>query len=480
MASGLKAELKVEIDDFIAGLGDIGKAIIDYSPEGIIFADKEGNILYVNSSYTKMAEIEGSERLGKNIFLTNNEGALATALRTGKPVFRKKHRPPWSSIDVIAHAFPIYLNNEIAGAVVFIQEMSEALKLLEDLAQKENVIKTLTTKLEGIAKGKHNFDSLIGGSPNFHSALSLTRKVAVSDSTVLLRGESGTGKELFAEAIHSGSSRANNPIIKINCAAIPDNLLESEFFGFEKGSFTGAHKRKLGNFELADKGTIFLDEIGDMDLRLQAKLLQVLQNGEFRRVGGAELVKVDVRVVAATNRPLEELIEAGRFREDLYYRLNVVRIDIPPLRERKGDIQELADRLLEKVGRKLGRRISGLTGDALDVLESYHWPGNVRELENVLERAVNMAEEGMKISAREIYLPQIQPSEKEDVIQSLEDWENIMIKKALIKFGTSFEGKRKAAETLKISVTTLYNKIKKYNTFDQLSPYIYSKKSKST
>ncbi|MBC7337480.1 MAG: sigma 54-interacting transcriptional regulator, partial [Clostridia bacterium] len=196
------------------------------------------------------------------------------------------------------------------------------------------------------------------------------------------------GKELFAAAIHNASRRARQPFVHVNCAAIPDTLLESEFFGYEKGSFTGATQRKLGTFELADRGTIFLDEIGDMDLRLQAKVLQVLQSGEFRRVGGTTTIKVNVRVIAATNRNLEQLMDKGQFREDLYFRLNVVEINVPPLRERKEDIPLLVDHLLEKIGRKIGKRVAGITEEALVLLEQYCWPGNVRELENVLERAL--------------------------------------------------------------------------------------------
>ncbi|RJX28290.1 MAG: AAA family ATPase [Dethiobacter sp.] len=455
-------------------LGDVGKAILDSSPEGVLFADIKGNILYANSSYSNICCRKGEERVSKNIFVTNSNGALAEVLKTGKPVFGKKHRPPDSAVEVISNAFPIFINQEMIGGVVFFREASETFQLLEDLAQKEKKIEILASKLSDIAKAEYSFDSLIGESKTFLRALSLARKAACTDSVVLLRGESGTGKELFAHSIHNASSRVSYPFIKVNCAAIPENLLESEFFGYEKGAFTGANNRKLGTFELADRGTIFLDEIGDMDLRLQAKLLQVLQNREFRRVGGTDTQKVDVRIITATNRDLEEHIDAGRFRKDLYYRLNVVEINIPPLRERKDDIPVLAQKLLGKICRKLGRKIPEITRGAIEILENYNWPGNVRELENVIERAVNLIEDTY-IASEDILLPRYRQEEKEDVIQPLENWENVMIKRALKKFGTSFEGKRKAAQALNISVTTLYNKIKKCNDFEDISPYRYIK-----
>ncbi|MBC7347129.1 MAG: sigma 54-interacting transcriptional regulator, partial [Clostridia bacterium] len=425
----------------LASLGPLGRAILDSSPEGILIADKEGTILYANDAYTKICRRDGLQLLGKNILLTNPQGALAEVLRTGQPVFGKKVRPAGSQCDVIAHAFPISLNGRTVGGVVFFQEAAEALEILEQLTRARESLAILTTKMESMGKAPYTFASIVGRSRCLQEALATARKAATTDSTVLLRGESGTGKELFAAAIHNASRRARQPFVHVNCAAIPDNLLESEFFGHEKGSFTGASQRKLGTFELADRGTIFLDEIGDMDLRLQAKVLQVLQSGEFRRVGGTATIKVNVRVIAATNRNLEELMDKGQFRQDLYFRLNVVEINIPPLRERKEDIPLLVDHLLGKIGRKIGKRVAGISEEALTLLERYCWPGNVRELENVLERALALVEEGQPVTAGDIFLPRPRQAGQEEFMP-LAEMERVMIEKALAKFGTSVQGKR--------------------------------------
>jgi two-component system response regulator HydG len=229
---------------------------------------------------------------------------------------------------------------------------------------------------------------LLGNSPGMRRLMELIAQVAPSVATVLIQGESGTGKELVANAMHSGSPRRDKPLIKVNCAALPETLLESELFGYERGAFTGAVARKAGRFELAHGGTLFLDEIGELGAPMQAKLLRVLQDGEFERVGGTQTLRVDVRVVTATNANLAELVRERRFREDLYYRLNVITLEIPPLRDRREDIPLLAHHFLRRFAEKNGKQLSGFTEEALDLLQSHRWPGNVRELENVIERAV--------------------------------------------------------------------------------------------
>jgi len=235
---------------------------------------------------------------------------------------------------------------------------------------------------------RHRIEGIIGESGPMLEVLSLVRRVAPSEATVLIRGESGTGKELIAKAIHFGSPRARGPLVKVNCAALPEALLESELFGHEKGAFTGALTSRQGRFELANGGTIFLDEIGDLPLHLQAKLLRVLQEREYERVGSSRSVKVNVRILAASHRPLEALIKAGQLREDLYYRLNVVTILIPPLRERRTDLVLLIEHFLRRFAEKNGKTIRGLTPEAREILLRYDYPGNVRELENIVERAV--------------------------------------------------------------------------------------------
>ena len=242
---------------------------------------------------------------------------------------------------------------------------------------------------------------MVGVSPAWQKMMELVKKVADSSATVLIQGESGAGKEVVARAIHQGSSRRNGPFVAVNCAALPETLLESELFGYEKGAFTGAAGRKEGRFELADGGTLFLDEVADLSPVTQPKILRVLQEGEFERVGGTKTIRADVRVVTASNQDLAALVKDRRFREDLYYRLNVITITVPPLRERREDIPVLAEHFLRLYAAKNNRRLVGLTDDALGCLEGYSWPGNVRELENVVERAVVLAR-GARVEASDL------------------------------------------------------------------------------
>ncbi|MCI0410878.1 MAG: sigma 54-interacting transcriptional regulator, partial [Acidobacteria bacterium] len=240
---------------------------------------------------------------------------------------------------------------------------------------------------------QHNFGKILGRSGAMKRIFQDAESVARTDSTVLITGETGTGKELIARALHHASDRQDKVMVKVNCAALPSGLIESELFGHEKGAFTGAISRKIGRFELAHRGTIFLDEIGDLSLELQTKLLRVLQDGEFERLGSSQTLRVDVRVIAATNQDLEKAIEAGRFRADLFYRLNVFPIPVPPLRKRKEDIQLLAEHFVARYSRKLGKKIERIPRTAMDALLSYSWPGNIRELENVIERAMILSRE---------------------------------------------------------------------------------------
>ena len=274
-----------------------------------------------------------------------------------------------------------------ASALVQAIRLDQVRKIERQRLIDENVI--LKQKLVE----EFSFHNIIGNSREMREVYEKVTQVARANTTVLIRGESGTGKELIAQAIHYNSQRSDGPFIRVNCAAIPENLIESEFFGYEKGAFTGAVSRKKGRFELANGGTIFLDEIGDLSPMTQIKLLRVLEEQEFERVGGTETIKVDVRILAATNADLEQLMSDGKFREDLYYRLNVYTIMLPPLRERKTDILLLADHFMLKYGRKHGKPIKRISTPAIDMLRVYHWPGNVRELENCIERAVLVCED---------------------------------------------------------------------------------------
>ena len=309
---------------------------------------------------------------------------------------------------------------------------------------------------------RHRVEGIIGESGQMQEVLSLVKRVAPSDASVLIRGESGTGKELIARAIHHASPRAAGPLVKVNCAALPEGLLESELFGHEKGAFTGATSARKGRFELADGGSIFLDEIGDLPLHLQVKLLRVLQEREFERVGSSRPQPVNVRLLAATHRHLEALVREGRFRDDLYYRIDVVTITLPPLRERREDLPLLIDHFLRRLAAKNGKAIRGLTREARDALLRYDYPGNVRELENLIERAVVLTR-GDVIALADLPLtlqdPATEPSADGGLATAVERLERRMIRDAL----AAADGvQTRAAEQLRISERVLRYKLNKY------------------
>lgn len=292
----------------------------------------------------------------------------------------------------VAKVNPIVFDRKLTGTVTTLTRLDDVKKLSEKIDLMEQRTKYLERELSKHEGLDSAFHQIIGTSNSLRESLSIAQKIARSDSTVLITGESGTGKELVARAIHEAGNRKNHPYIRVNCAAIPPQLMESELFGYEKGAFTGAYKTQRGKFELAQRGTIFLDEVGDLPLELQAKLLRVLQEKEIVRIGGYEPIHLDVRVIAATNRDLKQLVEEGGFREDLYYRLHVVPIHLPPLRNRKEDIPLLAEAFRKQLNAKLGKKIKGFEKGFLESLNQYHWPGNIRELQNLMERLMNLAE----------------------------------------------------------------------------------------
>jgi two-component system response regulator AtoC len=325
----------------------------------------------------------------------------------------------------------------------------------------------------------YSFENIIGVSGNMQEIFKKILKVAVTDATVLIRGDSGTGKELIARAIHFQSNRKNHPLVEINCASIPETLLESELFGHEKGAFTGAYKSKKGKFEIAHRGSIFLDEIGELPLGVQAKLLRVLQDRKFTRVGGVDNIEVDVRLITATNKNLEQAMEKGLFREDLYYRLNVIPIFIPPLRDRPEDIGPLVDHFIKKYAEKNNREISGISAEAMDVLFHYLWPGNIRELENTIENAIVMCE-GETIMAADLpgYLQARTPADgsstgRKETLQDnrgdsfkdqMQNYERKIIRRAL---ENAKGNKTHAARQLGFSLRTLRNKLQKLKMQEQ-------------
>lgn len=310
-------------------------------------------------------------------------------------------------------------------------------------------------------KKRYQLNDIIGKGSRMQDLFALIRKVAKSNSTVLIEGESGTGKELVARAIHTNSLRNKGPFVAVPCAALPESLLESELFGHEKGAFTGAIATRKGSFELADKGTLFLDEVGDMSFKIQANFLRILEEREFRRVGGSNLIKVDVRVISATNKDLDKLVKEGKFREDLYYRLNVVSIKPPPLRKRKEDIPLLVEHFLRKHSIENKKDVKWIHEDALKLLIQYDWPGNVRELENVIERAVVLTKEDF-ISSDELPLF-VRTAEKEEFKTAVDKQLHEVEKEHILLVLKANNGNiKKSASILGIDRTTLYNKIKKY------------------
>jgi DNA-binding NtrC family response regulator len=317
---------------------------------------------------------------------------------------------------------------------------------------------------------RYEYSNVIANSSKMQEVLALVERVAPTNSTVLLGGESGVGKDLIARAIHEHSSRSSGPFLKINSTAIPENLLESELFGYEKGAFSGATSAKPGKFELADKGTLFLDEIGDVPPAIQVKLLRVIQEREFERLGGTKTLKVDVRLIAATNRDLRAALEEGTFRQDLYYRLNVVAIDVPPLREHKEDIPALANFFLQRFAQASGKKFTGIAPDAFELLAQFHWPGNVRELENVIERSITFAS-GPVLGPADIRLDRPAPSTTAAPVlpdgMTLDQWEQEIIREALRRANGN---KSQAARSLGLSRNALRYRLSQMGLSDPTEP----------
>jgi transcriptional regulator with GAF, ATPase, and Fis domain len=345
------------------------------------------------------------------------------------------------------------LREEIENRKRAERELQRALaeiEQLKDRLQRENIYLRDEIKLE------HNFEEIIGQSDALKYVLFKVEQVAPTDATALILGETGTGKELVARAIHNASSRGDRPLVKVNCATLPSNLIESELFGHEKGAFTGAQMKQIGRFELADGGTIFLDEIGELPLDLQVKLLRVLQDGEFERLGSSRTIKSDVRVIAATNRNLKEAVRKGRFREDLWYRLNVFPITVPPLRQRREDIPLLVKSFVQRFSMKMGKVITTIAPQETEALQNYSWPGNVRELENVIERAV-IVSQGPTLS---VEVPKTSEKTTHGK-QTLEEIDREHIIRVLEVAGWRIEGKSGAAQTLGLNPGTLRSRMKK-------------------
>lgn len=441
--------------------------IFDPIPVPIILIDGETRIRMINNVFADYLGFPKEELLGTKVLEIDKNSRWPYVLKTKKAEIAWKHRFE-NGYTAIVHRIPVLNSNDEVeygvGLVLF-----EDLEQFKDIIQKNKLLETeihhYRKQLREIHGAKYSWENIIGNSEKMVYSKYMARKAAQTNSNVLILGESGTGKELFAHSIHNGSGRSYSPFVKVNCAAIPSELLESELFGYEEGAFTGAKKGgKIGKFELANGGSIFLDEIGDMPLKMQAKLLRVLQEREFERVGGSAAIKLDIRVIAATNQNLKELVKTGKFREDLYYRLNVMTIDIPPLRERYSDIDQLTNLLLEKLSNQLGKYVSGISSNTMNFLRSHSWPGNVRELENVLERAINLTDSDIILPVHlPVYLTQNTRRIMDGPIRPLKDIIEDTEKEAIVRCLEYTKGnKLKTAKLLDISRSSLYDKIEKY------------------
>lgn len=444
------------------------KAVLDAISEGIEVVDIDGRVTYVNKSFEMILDEKPADRIGQNIFDVSPNGALVATLQTKAPVYGNIHTTLNGKKVVLANSSPIFVNGQMHGAVSVFMDISRVENMSRQLEKRNKEIRMLKEQVLQYASSQYTLNHILGSSGAIKHCIDIAKKVADTNITVLISGESGTGKELFAHGIHSASRRANGPFVKINCAAIPDNLLESEFFGYEAGAFTGASKSKMGKFELAHTGTLFLDEIGEMSLLLQAKLLRVLQDKEVERLGGVKPKKVDVRIIAATNKNLLDEVEKGNFRQDLFYRLNVVNLVIPPLRERTEDIPVIAQHIISRLNEEYGSRFF-LTDKLIAELGAKMWPGNVRELENYLGKRVLFDHESMTEEPSEkAFSPKSGTAAFEETdglhgtSSSLEDHEKNLIYNALEKHGYDLQGKQRAAKELKISLSTLYNKLRRY------------------
>ncbi len=446
------------------------EAIFNSTQDAISVVNEKGLGVMFNPAYTKMTGLSEKDVIGKppTVDIAEGDSVHLQVLATRKPVKGALLKVGPGRKEVLVNAAPIIVDGELRGSVGMLHDITEINKLSDELKRAKEIIRKL--------EAKYTFEDIVGRHQYMTSAIDKAKKVSYTTVTVLLLGESGTGKEIFAHAIHNDSTRKFNQFIRVNCAAIPESLLESELFGYEEGAFTGAKKGgKKGLFEEANRGTIFLDEIGEISLGTQAKLLRVLQEKEIVRVGGTKPISIDVRVIAATNMNLEQAIKEGKFRGDLYYRLNMYPIRIPPLRSRKSDIYDLVVFFIRKFNQEYGRNIIDISNEAVNILKMYDWPGNVRELENIIGRAIiNMRNTEIKILEKHIpnYITNIENGmilKNEDIVKDngeiftldelVQNIEKAHIAKVLIEYGNN---KTKTAEILNVSLRTLYYKLEKY------------------
>ena len=444
-------------------LNEAARAAFNAMREGITIIDTDGIIVFGNTAYREFLNKEAGGDIGpiEGYRLRDlRPGArLPDVLEKGEPILHLTRQEVEDFYFV--NLYPIYRDGVLLGGLSVVTFLDDAYRAREELEAMEARSKQVLHRINKANGARYTFDDIVAESPAGAQTKALAEKIAATDATVLLESESGTGKELYAQAIHNASLRREGVFVAINCANFNPNMLESELFGYVEGAFTGAKKGgKLGLFEAAAGGTLFLDEISEMDLGLQAKLLRVLQERRIRPVGGVKEIDVDVRVIAACNAGLPDYVDQGKFRKDLYYRLNTFPIHIPPLRERTGDIPALAAAILDQLSHKL-RRPFTLTDEAVRLLQAHSWPGNVRELRNVLEFSAYLTPSGV-ITCEAFPADLRRPAEHDaahPLVQRVRAFEKREIQRLLARNGASLEGKKKTAAQLGISLASLYNKL---------------------
>lgn len=459
----------MSLRDFIAS----GASIMDYFHDGVVIVDQLGIVRYVNEANDRITGMNKEDVIGKHVRDVVPDSHLLDVLATGRSITDKLTRV--GDKIVISNIVPVHdKDRRLTGAVSVFRDLTETLQLSRKLSEAENIIEDLKQKLSISGKSDEH-GMLTGNSPKMQRVVQLAYKAAQVNSTVVIEGESGTGKEMLARFIHQHSDRADNPFVPVNCASIPETLIESELFGYEEGAFSGARRGgKPGMFELAGGGTLFLDELEELSLHIQAKLLRVIQNKELMRVGGTQKKSIDVRIIGASNKNIADMVREKMIREDLYYRINVVRIEIPPLRERKEDIPLFLQHILNKMSKKLKKRMKKIHPEAMKRLLEYSFPGNIRELENIIELAMilddnhilelNDLPESVAHLTRESQgqgesQSRLGCSIENRLVPTLEETEKQLLQDVL----QQTDNRSKAAKILGISRATLYRKLKIYD-----------------
>ena len=447
---------------------DILKTILEIAYDGIVVVDKRGIITMMSQAYLNFLDLKEEDVIGRHVTDVIENTRMHIVLETGVPEIADLHLIRGDYM--IATRIPMISNGEVVGAVgkVLFRKMSDLEALHEKLSKMEEQLELYKGQINTANRSRFSFANIIGQSPAIAEVKRHAARAAVSDATVLVLGESGVGKEVFAQAIHAHSRRAAHPFVRVNCAAIPNDLLEMEFFGYEEGSFLGARPGgKPGKFEIADGGTLFLDEIADMPLSMQSKILRVLQEREVEKIGAETPKRVDVRIIVSSNQDLEERVRLGFLRRDLYYRISSWSLVIPPLRDRKEDLLDLVEHILDKYIQKYGKYIEGVSEKAMSLLHRYSWPGNVRELENELERAIGQLDKEWVIQPKHLS-EKIAAGRHIERIRTLEEVMLAAEREAILEsLRLSANNKAAAAKLLGIGRTSLYEKMQKHNLFER-------------